>query len=151
MIANTNGIGAGMHIQESSGIVLKNNIFYDDDYAYIVAQSSMPGFSADYNLFYRIGSGPIVALDAGPAEDPGGTKYDLPALQQAGHEQNGVFGDPKFSTPFASIDSDAAGFLPAIGSPAIDKGVDLGYSSDFSGKPVPVGAAPDIGAFERQP
>jgi hypothetical protein len=33
-------------------------------------------------------------------------------------------------------------------SPAIDAGVDLGYSSDFENRSVPAGAAPDMGAYE---
>ncbi|MEA4937179.1 MAG: choice-of-anchor Q domain-containing protein [Paludibacter sp.] len=37
------------------------------------------------------------------------------------------------------------------GSPAIDKGKDLGYNSDFMNKPVPMGGAPDIGAIEYDP
>ncbi len=35
------------------------------------------------------------------------------------------------------------------GSPAVDRGVDLGYELDFNGSPVPIGS-PDIGAFERK-
>ena len=33
-------------------------------------------------------------------------------------------------------------------SPAIDAGMNLGYSADYEGKPVPIGAAPDMGAYE---
>jgi len=33
-------------------------------------------------------------------------------------------------------------------SPAIDAGANLAYATDFSGKPVPLGLAPDIGAHE---
>ena len=33
-------------------------------------------------------------------------------------------------------------------SPAIDAGTSLGYTADFTGKPVPLGTAPDIGANE---
>ena len=36
------------------------------------------------------------------------------------------------------------------GSPAIDAGVDLGYAFDIENKPVPHGAAPDMGAYEYQ-
>ncbi len=35
-------------------------------------------------------------------------------------------------------------------SPAINAGVNLGYTLDFEDRPVPVGAAPDLGAFEYQ-
>jgi len=33
-------------------------------------------------------------------------------------------------------------------SPAIDQGLDLGYTEDFDGNPVPSGARPDLGAYE---
>ncbi|HEY1303137.1 MAG TPA: choice-of-anchor Q domain-containing protein [Vicinamibacterales bacterium] len=33
-------------------------------------------------------------------------------------------------------------------SPAIDGGMSLGYTTDFAGKPVPQGLAPDVGAYE---
>jgi hypothetical protein len=35
-------------------------------------------------------------------------------------------------------------------SPAINVGVDLGYQLDYDNQPVPVGTAPDLGAFESQ-
>jgi len=35
-------------------------------------------------------------------------------------------------------------------SPAIAVGVDLGYTQDFDGNPVPSGKAPDMGACEYQ-
>jgi hypothetical protein len=34
------------------------------------------------------------------------------------------------------------------GSPAIDLGLSLGYATDFGGNSVPIGSAPDIGAYE---
>jgi Right handed beta helix region len=153
LIDNANGIGDGMHIQESSGIKLRNNIFYDDGNAYIVAKSSMAGFSADYDLIYRVGgAGPSFALNAGPADAPGGDKYDLTALQAAtGFEAHGLYGDPLFQTAPKAIDADPTGFVPAATSPAVDHGGDVGYSKDFLGKPIPAGAAPDIGPFEHQP
>jgi hypothetical protein len=153
VIYNANGIGDGMHLQESSGIRLLNNIFYDDGYAYIVATSSMTGFVADYNLIYRkSGSGPVVALNTGPAESPGGDTYDLTSLRASTSlEQHGLAGDPQFSVDPASIDSDPSGFTPRSTSPAVDHGSDQGYAQDFGGNPVPAGAAADIGAFEVQP
>src|SRR5690606_14223946 len=42
-------------------------------------------------------------------------------------------------------------FSLQAGSPAIDKGVALGYKADFVNNPVPRQAGPDIGAFEYQP
>ena len=34
------------------------------------------------------------------------------------------------------------------GSPAIDAGTNLGYTKDYEDKTVPVGSAPDMGAYE---
>jgi hypothetical protein len=153
VIDNANGIGDGMHLQESSGIELRNNVFYDDGYAYIVAASSMPGFSADYNLIYQTGtSGRVVALNAGPAENPGGDTYDLATLRSStALEQHGLYGDPQFSLDPATIDADPSGFAPRPSSPCVDHGTAFGYTLDFLGQPIPAGAAPDIGAFELQP
>jgi len=152
VIDNANGIGDGMHVQESSGITMRNNIFYVDGNAYIVATSSMSGFTSDYDLLWRSDGQPShVILNAGPADAPGGDSYLLPALQTAsGNEQHGIDGDPLFSVAPAMIDSDPTGFAPKAGSPAIDHGTDLGFKSDFSGNPIPSGAAADIGAFEAQ-
>lgn len=54
------------------------------------------------------------------------------------------------------VDLDARDFRLQPRSPAIDAGLDLGYTSDFEGEPVPVAgspeseAIPDLGAFEYQ-
>jgi hypothetical protein len=50
--------------------------------------------------------------------------------------------DPEF------IDFENKDFRLRPNSPAIDKGADLKYTRDFRNKPVPSGAAPDLGAFE---
>ena len=49
------------------------------------------------------------------------------------------------------VDLDNHDFRLREGSPAIEAGVDLGYEMDFAGRPVPHGAAPDLGAFEFSP
>jgi hypothetical protein len=153
VIDNANGIGDGMHIQESTGITLRNNIFYADGHAYIVATSSMAGFSADYDLMYRVGGpGNVVSLNAGPAESPGGDEHDLASLQASTTlEAHGIYGDPLFTVDPKTIDSDPTGFAPKAASPAIDHGTNAGYTTDFAGKPIPAGNAADIGAFELQP
>jgi len=154
VIANSNGQGsAGIHIQQSSGAKLVNNVFYDDDVGYMIATDSMAGATGDYDLFYRTGSGTDVAiLNAGPAASPnsgGAMSLDLAGMQAQGFEAHGAYGDPMWSQPFASIDSDATGFLPKAGSPAIDRGTLLSYPVDFAGTAIPKGGDPDIGAFEQ--
>jgi hypothetical protein len=52
---------------------------------------------------------------------------------------NGITGDPAFA---------ADGYHLLAGSPAIDRGVDAGVTSDIDGQARPYGAAPDLGADE---
>jgi parallel beta-helix repeat protein len=151
VIANKNGMGSyGLHIMQSSGAQLTNNIFYDDDTAYFIATDSMSGFSGDYDLLFATDATKnIVTLDAGPAASPGGTSYDLAGLQAAGYEKHGIVADPMWSVPYASIAADPTGFKPVATSPAKDSGKMLTYTQDFAGVAIPEGAGPDIGAFEQ--
>jgi hypothetical protein len=154
VIANSNGNGsAGLHVMQSSGIQITDNIFYDDDVGYMIATDSMPGFAGDYNLFFRTTSGTNVAyLNAGTAESPGSggaLELGLAGMQGMGFETHGLYGDPLWSTAFASIASDASGFKPMKGSPAIDHGKMLTYMTDYAGTMIPEGVGPDIGAFEQ--
>lgn len=57
---------------------------------------------------------------------------------------NDVLADPLF------VDAANDNFTLQTGSPCLNEGVDLGFTRDYAGNPVPYGAAPDIGAFERQ-
>jgi hypothetical protein len=50
--------------------------------------------------------------------------------------------DPRF------VDRESQNYHLRPDSPAIDAGLDLGHPRDHAGHPVPVGRAPDIGAFE---
>jgi len=154
VIANSNGQGsAGMHVQQSSGVSITNNIFYDDDVGYMIATDSMTGATGDYNLFFRTGSGTNVAiLDAGPAASPttgGAMSLDLTGMQAQGFEKHGLYGDPLWSVAFASISTNPSGFEPNKGSPAIDHGTMLSYTVDYAGTTIPQGGGPDIGAYEQ--
>jgi hypothetical protein len=151
VIANANGMGSyGMHVMQSSGVQLVNNIFYDDDTAYFIATDSMMGFTADYDLLFATDSTTnIVTLNAGPAAMPAGMAYDLSALQAAGYEQHGINANPLWSVPFANISSNPIGFKPMPSSPAVGHGKMLSYPQDFAGTPYPQGMAPDIGAYEQ--
>lgn len=57
-----------------------------------------------------------------------------------------VYGNPKFVN--YATGNKAEDFAIQAGSPAIDKGKNLEYTHDFINKNIPMGEAPDIGAFE---
>ena len=49
------------------------------------------------------------------------------------------------------VDATNGNFHLKPNSPAIDKGINVGLTSDYEGNPVPYGNAPDIGAYECHP
>ena len=57
-------------------------------------------------------------------------------------DPNSIVADPLF------VDPDNGNFNLIPGSLAIDAGVDIGLTQDFEGNPIPLGSAPDIGAYE---
>ncbi len=62
-----------------------------------------------------------------------------------GWDQNGVMADPRFVSRAPEEPPD---FRILGASPAVDAGEDVGIHRDYLGNPVPLGAAPDIGAYE---
>ena len=93
------------------------------------------GIEFDYNLYY----------DADATNIAGwfGTWYDSIAAFAAGvagQEANYKSGDPLF------VNAAGGDFRLQSGSPAINAGVGVGLVTDYSG--FPVGATPEIGAFE---
>jgi hypothetical protein len=63
-----------------------------------------------------------------------------------GPGQGAVFGDPMFVN--YARGSEAADFALTAVSPAIDRGLPLGYETDFRGTRMVTNALPDLGAFE---
>ena len=69
-----------------------------------------------------------------------------------GYEEPGaraIFGNPLFINYQNSDEPNDFSILKE--SPAIDKGLDLGYQIDFINTKIPKGEVPDIGAFEYKP
>ena len=85
-----------------------------------------------------------VGYAAGPVDED----YDLflgGGIRQFTAGPHSFVGDPKW------VSVGAADFRLQPGSPAIDRGQDLGPQVDFAGTKVPYGSAPDLGALEYAP
>jgi hypothetical protein len=63
-------------------------------------------------------------------------------------EDGAIFDDPCFVNLYTGKSPED--FSLRHESPAIDRGLDLGYKTDFSGNSIPCGKSADIGAFEIQ-
>ena len=110
---------------DESWLTFRNSIFYTT-YAPVLDNSGHPfDYPHDHNLFFA----PSIGLD-----DPVG--YPL--------GPGDVIADPQF------VDFGGRDLHLQPSSPAIDIGIDLGYTDDFDSNPVPIGSAPDAGAYEHQ-
>ena len=133
VICGENFESRGMAFYDCSNIDLKNNIVFVKDMILTVGNEGTYGFSSDYNCWLSNINTPF------KWDEQYGNFIDFQSL---GYDVHSYFADPLF------VDLDGSDFHLQSCSPAIDSGVDLGYSLDFDDNSVPFGAAPDIGAFE---
>jgi hypothetical protein len=119
---NTANDGLGDQVftctDDYSALQVRNNIFYSN-----LQIANNGNFTHTNNLYY------IVNQISGS-----GVGYTL-----GRHEKTG---NPLF------VNVRAGDFHLQAGSPAIDAGIDLGYTKDFGDNTIPVGIAPDMGAYE---
>ncbi len=122
----------------STGNVVRNNILYNFHSfrgAIAVDSASLPGFVSDYN-------GVVDRM----SDDGGDTVIGLAAWQGLGYDAHSFIATP--AQHFLVPGSD---FRLLATSPAIDAGTATGApADDLEGNPRPVGAAVDLGAYERQ-
>jgi hypothetical protein len=67
-------------------------------------------------------------------------------IGREGPGEGALFGDPLFKNYDEGIE--AQDFSISIHSPAVDKGLSLGYATDFVNTKIPQNERPDLGAFE---
>ena len=123
---------------KATGTLVKNNIIVMPGGRYVVNIEADCTGTFDNNLYYMLsGSAPFYALD-------GATLYEGVAAwtnwQTAGYDANGVNGNPQFRS--------TSDFRTMASGAGINKGVDVGLTTDYLGKPIR--GVPDIGAYEFQ-
>jgi hypothetical protein len=127
-------LGAG----NSSGNILKNNIFSGDNDLYsdsswpirFASQTIMLAQTLNNNLIYRKGSTAIMY---------DGDSHTWAQYQAHGQDANGASADPVFTTNYTNLHLQ-------VTSPARNLGENLGITSDLDG--VSRDATPDSGCYE---
>jgi hypothetical protein len=104
-------------------VVVRNNIFVSAHVILLNPEALGTGFIHDNNLYGFIGSGQLGTLTLDATEK---------------------IGDPSF------VDLANQDVRLSVRSPAIDSGSGAFYAYDLLGRLVPMGAAPDLGAYEYQ-
>jgi hypothetical protein len=111
---------------DESWLTFRNNVFYTA-WRPVLDNADYPcNYPHGHNLFYTP-SGSAISDPVGYPLGPGD-----------------IIGDPQF------VDFGARDLHLQPTSPAIDMGADLGYTNDYDANPVPIGPAPDAGAYEYQ-
>lgn len=129
----------------SSSIEIKNNIIscnITNDLLIYENTGALSGLSSDYNLFYRKSGNSIVYNNK---------TYDYQKIigDEAGYysyetrrDAHSINANPMF------VNAVGGDFRVQSSSPAIDKGTNVGFSSDYIGTTLPTGSGYDIGAYE---
>ncbi len=124
----------------SVSVSIKNNIIYNNIDGYELSRGTWNGgtISADldHNIYYRTGGGNIIRWI-------GGVQDWNTYHNSNGNEPNSLNKNPLF------VSDSIPDFHLLSNSPAIDAGVDVGLTGDYTGNYIE--GEPDIGAFEYDP
>lgn len=124
----------------TTGVQLRNNVFFQTGTGrhITVAAAGIAAFSSDYNDFFP--------NDATRFSWNGGGSTNLATWQaNSGGDTHSITATPGFAN------AGGGNFHLATGAAAIDVGVIVGLLSDVDGHEIPLGAGPDMGAYEALP
>jgi hypothetical protein len=123
----------------STGNVIRNNVLRGGRRgAFSFTADCLPGLAIDSNVMWSVDSWPVVVQD-----DVTYISYTLAQWQALGRDTHSFFANPAFA-------NEAAGDLSlAPGSAGRDTGVDALVPIDVRKGPRPLGAGPDMGAYEN--
>jgi len=123
----TQPVGASYYVDSANGQDSNSGLSPSQAWQPVLDRFYHPlNYPHDHNLFYSPGDSAIsdpVGYPPGPGD---------------------IIADPQF------VDFNARDLHLQPSSPAVNMGTDLGYTSDYDGNPVPIGPAPDAGAYEYQ-
>jgi len=125
----------------ASDIIIRNNIFFEAKsnafYAPAWPKPAIAALRMDNNCWYQQ-AGVMIRLKEGSYTMAQFARYQ----SEQNQGRNAIVAKPKL------IDPAKGDYRLSKGSPCIDAGTDVGIRTDYERKPVPQGAAPDIGAVE---
>lgn len=134
---NNNGNGFTATGSGTTGLIVKNNIFFENSAYEIRLDANIDDanqLTCNYNCVYHSAGGNFMR--------DGGTEYNWSGWQGLGHDANSKNQDPKV------IDAANGNFRLNPHSPCVNAGTDISLTEDYEGKKVR--HAPDIGAYEDQ-
>jgi len=139
----TSGVASDRYYEgQGANLKLRNNIFYNNSSYHINWATNVTSYTidSDYNLFYPTEGDVFRHQQEGQTITF--TDWKAISKERCVFDPHSIVADPLF------VDPGNGNFNLIPGSLAIDAGVDVGLAQDYGGNPIPLGSAPDIGAYE---